>query len=135
MRRKGKIWYQRARPAQQRHGHGLWLVGGARVRVSCQSSNGGFQYSLCERSRQIRLWILLTKSERTRNKELQLGTGGLGSGVIDATREACFVKMESKTVCLKALVVEDINVFGVRLKAVDRRFHCPRDIGAFLIVS
>ena len=53
-------------------------------------------------------------------KELQLGNGGVGSGVINAISEARFFKMGSKTVRLKALEAEDVNASGVRLKAVDR---------------
>ena len=68
-------------------------------------------------------------------KELQLGNDGVGSGVIDAISKALFFKMGSKTVRLKALKVEDVNASGVRLKAVERRFHRLKALGAFLIVS
>lgn len=111
------------------------MVGGVRVRVLCQWSNGGFQYSLCEQIREIKLWILFTDGDRTRNRKVQLGNGGVGSGVINEIREACFLRMGSKTVRLKAVEVEDVSAFGVRLKAVDRRFHYPRALGAFVVMS
>ena len=43
--------------------------------------------------------------------------------------------MESNTVRLEALEVKDVRAFGVRLKAVDRRFHHTTTLGAFIVVS
>lgn len=67
----------------------------------------------------------MTEKERTRNKKLQLGNGGVGSGVINGIREVCFLRIGSKTVRLRALEVEDVSAFGVGLKVADRSFHHP----------
>ena len=70
----------------------------------------------------------MTEREKTGKQKLQLGNGGVASGVIKEIREVCFFRIGSRTVRLRALEVGNVSASGVGLKATDRRFHNARDL-------